>query len=107
MGKVHRLLFVAAAVMCSGLLPAFAIAAPGFSAGPEVSDLGDSLRLTFGVTEYTDVTVEVLDSAGKRIRALAAGKLGPNPPAHLLAPGYTASAKGITSMSDMKSLWVN
>src|SRR2546423_612253 len=56
-----------------------------FSAVPKVEDLGGSLRLTFGVTKYTDVTVEVVDAAGKRIRALAAGKLGANPPAPLQA----------------------
>jgi hypothetical protein len=61
--------------------PAAQVGEADFSAVPQVKDLGDSLRLTFGVTKYTDVTVEVVDAAGKRIRALAAGKLGPNPPA--------------------------
>jgi hypothetical protein len=54
-----------------------------FSALPKVEDMGGSLRLTFAVTKYTDVTVEVVDAAGKRVRALASGKLGPNPPAPL------------------------
>jgi DNA-binding beta-propeller fold protein YncE len=56
-----------------------------FSAVPKAEDMGDSVRLTFSVTKYTDVTVEVVDAAGKRIRALAAGTLGPNPPAPLQA----------------------
>lgn len=89
MRQVQRLLFVATVVICSGLLPALALAAPGFSAVPKVTDLGDSLRLTFGVTEYTDVAVEVLDQAGKTIRHLAAGKLGKNPPAPLQANSLT------------------
>src|SRR6516162_3730275 len=63
------------------LMASWSWAAPDFSSTPQVSDFGDRLRLSFAVTEYSDVTVEVLDSAGKRIRALAAGKLGPNAPA--------------------------
>ena len=54
--------------------------APEFIPVPKVTDLGDSVRLTFGVTKVTDVTVEIMDAAGKRLCALAAGKLGPGAP---------------------------
>jgi hypothetical protein len=81
MRHVQSLLCIGAAVICCGLLSSSAQAAPDFNPAPKVLDAGDSLSLTFGVTEYTDVTVEVLDPGGKCIRHLAAGKLGENPPA--------------------------
>jgi hypothetical protein len=80
MRHVSTMLFVCAAAVFCGVMPASALAAPDFIGVPEVSDTGGTLRLTFVVAQYTDVTVEVLDSAGKCIRHLAAGRLGPNPP---------------------------
>jgi DNA-binding beta-propeller fold protein YncE len=81
MRKILSLLAVGAVAACSAALGASATAVPGFSTVPELSDLGGSVRLKFAVAQYTDATVEVLDSTGKCIRHLAAGRLGPNPPA--------------------------
>lgn len=47
-----------------------------FSSGPSVSELPDSVVVTFAVPTPTDVEVAVLDGTGKVIRHLAAGVLG-------------------------------
>jgi sugar lactone lactonase YvrE len=56
-----------------------------FTAGPTVTDQGDSVAITFSVDGYTDVTIAILDDDGKIIRHLAAGQLGANPPAPFTA----------------------
>ncbi len=77
------------ASLALALLSASALAAPGFNGTPQITDNGNSVTISFSVTEYTDVTVEAVDAAGKRIAAIAGGKLGPNPPAPLTANSLT------------------
>lgn len=56
-----------------------------FTSQPAATDLGDSVRIAFAVSEYTDVSVEILDGSGNIVRHLVSGKLGFNPPAPLAA----------------------
>lgn len=60
-------------------------AAPTFTGTPVSTDEGAQVRIAFTVSEYTDVTVYILDAFGKTVRHLAAGKLGGNPPASFAA----------------------
>jgi DNA-binding beta-propeller fold protein YncE len=53
---------------------------PAFAAKPAAAREGDRVRITFTASAPTDVEVAVLDGAGKVVRHLAAGMLGPNAP---------------------------
>jgi hypothetical protein len=56
---------------------------PRFAAPPTVTRAGEEVRIAFAVNRATDVAVEILDAKGGVVRHLAAGVLGPNPPAPL------------------------
>jgi sugar lactone lactonase YvrE len=60
-----------------------------FSGTPQATDQGSNIKIDFTVSEYTDVTVEILDASKKVIRHLASGKLGPNPPLPFAANSLT------------------
>lgn len=57
----------------------------GFDAPVSISDEGIRVRIAFTVSDSTDVTVDIMDSAGTVVRRLASGKLGSRPPAPLSA----------------------
>lgn len=54
-----------------------------FTVQPKTTDETVRIKIEFTLSEYTDVTVEVMDSSGATIRHLASGKLGANPPSPL------------------------
>ncbi len=56
---------------------------PAFESKPEVKLSGSSAQIGFEVNTFTDVAVWIEDAKGERIRHLAAGMLGGNPPAPL------------------------
>jgi len=91
MGK--RADFRVAALAMTIFLAAFAAtcgsaAEVGFSDGPNVVQDGNGARITFAVSQPTDVEVAVLDGEGEVVRHLAAGVLGgENPPPPPLKPG--------------------
>lgn len=60
-----------------------------FSAKPTAEVQGRRVKISFGVTSVTDVTVSVLNGKGQSVRHLAAGVLGKNAPAPL-KPGTLA-----------------
>jgi NHL repeat len=53
---------------------------PGFSSKPRASRAGDKVKISFAVSQSTDVEVAILDAAGKILRRLGAGVLGENSP---------------------------
>lgn len=55
-------------------------AAPLFTARPTETPDGNRVRISFAVSEYAVTTVEVIDSAGRVIRSLGSGLLGPKAP---------------------------
>lgn len=57
-----------------------ALWAAEFTSLPAATDLGDSVRVTFAVSAFTDATVEVLDSLGRVVRSLGSGVLGARAP---------------------------
>jgi len=59
--------------------------APAFITKPAVTTEGDRVRIAFSVGRETDVAVSVLDAQGRVVRHLAAGMLGKNAPAPLVA----------------------
>ncbi|MBL8025299.1 MAG: T9SS type A sorting domain-containing protein [Fibrobacteres bacterium] len=63
-------------IFCIGVLKA----SPAFVSGPTQTVKGDSVIIDFETNEATDVEVAVLDSTGRIIRHLAAGKLGNRAP---------------------------
>ena len=74
-------------ILLTGLFCA-AQSAAVFTQGPAVAKQGDSVVITFTVSEATDVEVGIVDStSGKIINHLAAGVLGGTypPPAPLVA----------------------
>ncbi len=56
---------------------------PALVSGPEVKASGGSAEIGFEVNTPTDVAVWLEDARGERVRHLAAGLLGANPPAPL------------------------
>lgn len=54
-----------------------------FSGTPQVTTVGDSVKIEFTVTESAIVTVSINDTAGNVVRHLASGLLGSNPPTPL------------------------
>lgn len=63
-------------IICVGVLKA----GPAFVSGPTQTAKGDSVIIDFETNEATDVEVAVLNSTGRIIRHLAAGKLGSKVP---------------------------
>ncbi len=57
--------------------------APRLLAGPTVQRAGKATRISFELSAATDVAVAIVDAGGRIVRHLAAGVLGPNPPAPL------------------------
>ncbi|MCX7805179.1 MAG: SMP-30/gluconolactonase/LRE family protein, partial [Planctomycetota bacterium] len=53
---------------------------PAFAKGPVAVRQGDRIRITFAVKEYCDAAVWIEDEAGRMVRHLDAGALGPNAP---------------------------
>jgi len=60
-------------------------AGPAFASKPAVTRDGGAVRIAFAATGETDVAVFVEDAKGHVLRHLAAGVLGRNPPAPLVA----------------------
>lgn len=77
--------------LCSSLAASLALAAtvsaaeapPSFVAKPAAVRSGKTTKIEFTVDRPTDVAVTIEDAEGRIIRHLAAGVLGPNPPAPL------------------------
>ncbi|MBL8025793.1 MAG: hypothetical protein JNL74_05250, partial [Fibrobacteres bacterium] len=58
------------------------IGEPSFTVLPRAVSEGDSVRITFSVSQYTDVTVEIINTKDSSIVCeLGSGLLGKNPPA--------------------------
>jgi hypothetical protein len=74
---------VLVALLCSG--PDGAEDSPRFTVKPTAVRVGDVVRIQFAVSRTTDVAVFIEDEAGKVVRHLVAGVLGPNAPAPLRA----------------------
>ncbi|MFH1762122.1 MAG: hypothetical protein ABIA63_13570, partial [bacterium] len=51
-----------------------------FTGTPTVQQSGDSLKIQFKVTEFTDVGISVLDTQGQVLKTLTSGLLGANAP---------------------------
>ena len=56
---------------------------PQIVSGPDVKTKGNAVEIRFEVNTPTDVAVWIEDAKGERVRHLAAGMLGANPPAPL------------------------
>ncbi|MBL8027927.1 MAG: T9SS type A sorting domain-containing protein [Fibrobacteres bacterium] len=67
-------------IICVLLVMASTVFSAAFTQQPTCVDRVDSVSITFAVSTNTDVTVEVLDSAGKVVRHLGTGVLGDNAP---------------------------
>src|SRR5688500_11899660 len=69
---------------CTLLAATASAAEPTFAVKPGVARAGEGVTITFTVSAATDVEVAILDSDGKVVRHLAAGRLGDNAPAPLV-----------------------
>jgi hypothetical protein len=80
--RTQAILVTLAAGMLSSDLLLAEEAPAAFARGPTVSRIGDGkVKVAFAADRATDVEVAILDAAGKVVRHLAAGRLGPNAPA--------------------------
>ncbi|NQT93718.1 MAG: esterase-like activity of phytase family protein [Lentisphaerae bacterium] len=64
---------------------------PAFVKGPRVKQTRKGTQISFEINTFTDVAVWVEDEKGERVRHIAAGMLGNNPPAPF-KPGKLAQA---------------
>ncbi|MBL8026540.1 MAG: hypothetical protein JNL74_09020, partial [Fibrobacteres bacterium] len=72
--------------------------AANFTVLPKAVDMGDSVRITFAVSEYTDATVEIINKADSGVVCeLGSGLLGSNPP-----PPFQANSLSQTIYWDKK-----
>jgi len=62
------------------LLPAVTLAGAKFAQPPKAAADGPNVKITFAVDSPTDVEVAVVNAAGRVVRHLAAGRLGPAAP---------------------------
>ena len=74
---------VMATCIAAALSGLTAAAQPRFTQPPKVAAENGGLTVSFAVDRPTDVEVAILDAAGRVVRHLAAGKLGPKAPAPL------------------------
>jgi hypothetical protein len=72
--------FLRAVGLCLALSGALSAGEVAFTAKPTATKDGGKVKIAFAVSAPTDVEVAVLDAAGKTVRHLAAGVLGPNAP---------------------------
>ncbi len=79
-------IFVLAALLSPG--PDAAEDPPRFTSKPTAVRAGDVVRIEFAVNRATDVAVFIEDDAGRVVRHLVAGVLGPNAPSPL-QPGLS------------------